>query len=108
MMGTLHGEDAPNVIGCSTNYVKTYREENDSEDCSVRRDLLGSVFDYDEKIQVYRNQLHYGNTGIPRPVLTQDERAMRDLFKSWCWAVFRNHCDWEVKKPMHWEPRCSK
>ena len=48
MMGTLHGENASNAIGCSTNYVKTSREEDLSEDCSGRRDLLGSVFDYDE------------------------------------------------------------
>jgi hypothetical protein len=67
MMGMLHGEDAPNVIGCSTNHVKMSREESEPEDCSVRRDMLGSVFDYDEKIQIYRNQLHYGNTSFPHP-----------------------------------------
>ena len=99
MMGTLHGENAPKVLRCSINCVKTSREEDESEYCSIRRDLLGSVFNYDEKVQVYRNQLHYGNPGFTRPVLTQDERAIRDLFKSWCWAVFRNHFGWEVRSP---------
>ena len=55
--------------------------------------MLGSVFDYDEKIQVYRNQLHDGNSDVPRPVLTQDERAMRVYTKAGvgqCFGIVSN------------------
>jgi len=108
MMNILHEKKAFNVIECSINYVKISHQENESEDCSVRRDLLRSVFDYDEKIQIYCNQLHYKNTDISCSILTQDEKVIRDLFKSWYWAIFRNHFDWEIKKSMDWELWCSK
>jgi len=107
MIGTLHGEQSPHVIGCSTNYVRTHRQENDDQDCSTRRERLGAVFSYDYKIQHWRNENRLGNNP-PTPQFSTDEEVMRILFKRWRWAVFRGHIEWERKKPMHWEPMCAK
>ena len=70
-----------------------------------RTRFLGSVLQYDTKLQTYLNERQRGNQTSVR--LSDDERDMRIIFRSWTRAVFRCDKGWENDKPLYWEPKCK-
>jgi hypothetical protein len=103
VLGLIHRESKVEAAGSSLTYIKTQRDSAENEELEFRRNFLGSLLAYDSKIQTFLN----GDRG-KKIELTNEERAMRLIFRSWNWCVFR--CRWEIEKdhPNHWEPECKR
>src|SRR5271169_4637612 len=97
MLGFIHNKSIVEAAGSSLTYIKIQKKGAIDEELEFRRNFLGSVLKYDSKIQVFLNGSRENKVEF-----TNDERAMRSIFRSLNWCVFRSlnwcvfRCCWET------------
>jgi hypothetical protein len=103
MLGAIHYDQCVYTVGGSNAYLKSDFRNNlhDEEEERWRRDFLGKVYVYDDKLHTALND----GTDYE---FSEEEEEMIQLWRLANWGVFRCYWKTEESHPGYYEPECVR